>query len=106
MASAYRIKRAHRATVLNRQRRIAAGIIIFALIMAWFINGLIFSPVPTEAAEDNYVLVSVRSGDTLWSIAGKYNDGTDIRSLVHRIAVLNDIDDYLIREGEIIKVPR
>lgn len=105
MATAYRIKRAHRAAVLNRQRRAAAIIVMISLFAAWFLNGTFFSPTSTEAAEENYIYVSVCSGDTLWSIAGEYCSGGDLRDFVRRIALLNDVEDYIICEGDVLKIP-
>ena len=106
MASTYRIKRAHREAVLNRQRRMAAGVIIIALLAAWFLNGIFFSPTTTEAAVENYIYVPVRSGDTIWSIAGEHSTGGDLRDFVRRISLLNEVEDHLICEGQVLKIPR
>lgn len=106
MTTAYRIKKAHRETVLNRQRRVAVGVILAVMLLVWVINCGIFT-VTTEAAEENFIYISVKSGDTIWSIAGEYApEQTDIRSFMHRISEENDINNYLIHEGQLLKIPQ
>ena len=107
MTTSYRIKKAHRESVLNRQRRLAAGIIILTLLLVWILNCGMFSVTTEAAGEESFIYVPVRSGDTIWSIAGEYvPEKTDIRSFVYRIAAENNVDNYLICEGQLLKIPQ
>ncbi len=106
MTTEYRIKKAHRETQLNRQRRIAAGILICAALFVWFISGGSFGATQTEAAEDSSFYITVSPGDSLWSIASKYRDqGTDIRDYARYIADYNGIDDNMIYAGQNLCIP-
>lgn len=107
MASAYRIKRAHRQAVLCRQRRIAVAVLIFALFAAWFFNIFLFNPTSIEAADDSFIYVPVRSGDTLWSIATEYKPADkDLRDFVRLVAAVNDTENFMIRAGQTLRIPQ
>lgn len=56
---------------------------------------------PDHEHESDYILYTVRSGDTLWSIARRYD--TTVDELVR----INDISNpNVIRVGEVLKIPR
>jgi LysM repeat protein len=60
----------------------------------------------TAAEEIRYETVVVKRGDTVWDIAGKYNDGTkDNRVIVKQISTLNAIESGKIYPGQTIQVP-
>ncbi len=106
MTTEYRIKKAHREAQLNRQRRIAAGILICAIVFAWFISSGPFGATQIEAAEDNSFYITVSQGESIWSIAAKYCDQeTDIRDYARRIADYNGIDDGMIYAGQNLCIP-
>lgn len=52
-------------------------------------------------------LVTVKDGDTLWSIASSYADtsNADIRELIYEISNENSIYNACIYPGDVIKVP-
>jgi nucleoid-associated protein YgaU len=50
-------------------------------------------------------LVTVESGDTLWSIAVEYRPGSDPGSMVDDIAALNGLDGGALRVGSTLQVP-
>jgi hypothetical protein len=51
--------------------------------------------------------VEVRGGDTLWSIASAHKpDSMDIREYVYYLKKLNKLDSSVIREGQILVLPR
>ena len=53
-----------------------------------------------------YMTIVVADGDTLWSIAEEYNDGSrDIRALIHEISVLNEIKNAEISAGQELIIP-
>lgn len=54
--------------------------------------------------EPAYKLVTVRSGDTLWDIAQKYNKKGDIREYIYEVMKINNLDNGEILEGTELKV--
>ena len=58
------------------------------------------------SANDEGDVVCVTYGDTLWSIAAEYNDGTyDTRKIVNDIISFNDLDSSFITIGQAIEIP-
>ncbi len=105
-STSYRIKKAHREAVLNRQRRLALGAAAAIVLLVWFINMSPVGSLTSEAADRGYICVSVHGGDTIWSVAEEYRpDNTDIRAFAHEIAAVNDIEDHMIYEGQVLKIP-
>ncbi|RFU18987.1 LysM peptidoglycan-binding domain-containing protein [Geodermatophilus marinus] len=50
--------------------------------------------------------VVVRSGDTLWSIAGEVaGDGADVRAVVDAIQELNQLDAGVLVPGQVLVLP-
>ena len=50
--------------------------------------------------------VCVKEGDTIWDIALEYKAGkNDIRDTVAEIRTFNEIDDLIIKPGDLIKIP-
>ncbi|MDD2402280.1 MAG: LysM peptidoglycan-binding domain-containing protein [Clostridia bacterium] len=67
-----------------------------------------FKPSVIEACTPiEYVAVIVKQGDSLWSIADKYdNNTTDIRRYIDTIQQYNQIDNTdILQPGDIINVP-
>lgn len=57
-------------------------------------------------SKTEYVTVVVSNGDTLWSIAERYSDGSmDIRQLIYEISKINGIESGQIYAGQEISVP-
>jgi len=49
--------------------------------------------------------VVVRSGDTLWSIAGTVAADQDVRVVVDAIIELNDLGDAPLQPGQVLRLP-
>lgn len=54
---------------------------------------------------DNYEIVTVKRGDTLWDLAKVHRGNTDIRQYIEKIKAVNCMEDSTIYEGDIIKLP-
>lgn len=58
------------------------------------------------AAFNQYYVVEVESGDTLWNIASEYGpDNKDVRKIIHEICDINEIDAEHLEAGQKIVVP-
>lgn len=56
--------------------------------------------------ETAYHTVVVQAGDTLWDIARRWGDArTDIRNLVWKIRVMNQLESTNIYPGQVLVVP-
>lgn len=54
--------------------------------------------------EPTYKTITVKGGDTLWSIASKYNNKRDIREYIYKLIKLNNLENSEIVEGSELKV--
>ena len=83
-----------------------AGLLIgiVASVIVW---GLSETAPPAQSAEpEQYVVVTVQPGDTLWSIARRVSEGkSDLRVLTHRIQKLNSLDSAMLLPGQSLTVP-
>jgi len=52
-----------------------------------------------------YDYISVKDGDTIWSIASDYSDKMEIREMIYNISKVNNIQNASIYPGDIIRVP-
>jgi LysM repeat protein len=56
-------------------------------------------------AAKSYVVVTVASGETLWSLASQMADGGDVQSLVADIASANSLNGVDVEAGQKLRVP-
>jgi hypothetical protein len=59
----------------------------------------------TDSRATNYVVLTVGSGDSIWSIARTVADGRDVRSVVDAIVTANSLSDGNVSAGQKIRVP-
>jgi hypothetical protein len=89
-----------RYVLKNRKRFItvtaALAIVIITLIYTITVYGY---------KEVQYKTVRVHRGDTLWSIAEKYSDNSDIRKYIFEIKKVNNLPNSQIFEGDELIVP-
>lgn len=53
-----------------------------------------------------YQQIVVEQGDTLWSIASRYNqENQDTRRIINQIKRINKLDDVILQPGQTIRVP-
>jgi cell division protein YceG involved in septum cleavage len=55
--------------------------------------------------EAQYQSVAIQSGDTLWSIAEKYGNNSDIRKYIYEIKKINNLDSNMLYENTAILIP-
>ena len=53
----------------------------------------------------SYVVVTVASGETLWSLASQMADGGDVQSLVAEIASANSLSGVDVTAGQKLRIP-
>lgn len=66
------------------------------------INGS--SDVASNSAK-SYIVVTVASGETLWSLASAMADGGDVQALVAEIASANSLDSADLTAGQKLRIP-
>ena len=83
-------------------RKVKLGILFTSVLIVLAVFCL--NTVSFGKSDTDYQLVTVTSGDTLWSIAKSTSGNKDIRELIYEIRTINDIEDD-IHPGDVIKVP-
>jgi len=63
-------------------------------------------PVPSGAAQRNLTQVTVRPGQSLWSVAENADPAADTRVVVQQIIELNGLTGNVVLEGQRLWVPR
>jgi LysM repeat protein len=53
----------------------------------------------------SYVVVTVASGETLWSLASQLADGGDVQALVAEIASANSLKGVDVTAGQKLRIP-
>ncbi len=82
--------------------------IVIILAIIFFCSNIIFNSINTVNAgnSEEFIIVMVNEGDTLWSIAKKYNfNNEDIRKVIYNIEQVNNIEKSIIYPGQQLKVP-
>lgn len=59
------------------------------------------------ASAQRYTSVTVRPGDTLWSLAAAHTgNGTDIQEVIDRISEVNHLRTGTLQPGQHLRIPR
>ncbi|NPV44913.1 MAG: LysM peptidoglycan-binding domain-containing protein [Firmicutes bacterium] len=89
------------------KNRLSKIILIMLIALNFLCIYLIyFQPKAMSNQEDEYILVIVKQGQTLWEIASEYKPKTiDIRKMIYIIKRENELGSALIKPGQIIKIP-
>lgn len=94
-----------RLIIVNRARFITVSLItliLFSIIIGYF-TGMMTSEAATSM---NTIEYSVKTGDTLWSIASDYNYyDTDIREVIYHIKKENHMHNAVIHPGDRLLIP-
>ncbi len=77
---------------------------IFAISLVIFV--MIYTANVSGYHKQEYISVTVNSGDTLWSIAERYcDDNHDIRKYIYEIKDINNMDSGFLMADSSILVP-
>ena len=92
-------------TVIVDRKKFFRFILISVLLINFIIFGLI-APQRTNADEVlEPVTVTVKSGDTLWSIANEYCKDGDVRDFVYEIKKENSLKNSNLYVGQKLLIP-
>ena len=96
---------------LNRRGRLARTLVVLSLAVV-LLAGFAFTAGAGDVVTSNevsgsssYVVLTVGSGDSIWSIARTVADGRDVRSVVDAIVTANSLSDGNVVAGQKIRVP-
>lgn len=91
----------------TRVRRRRLAVLATAAVVAGFWAGPVANALSrsTEMVPVSTRTYVVRSGDTLWSIAGRVAPGRDPRAVVDAIAGVNDVSAGSIVPGQSLVIP-
>ncbi len=77
----------------------------FIFIISLFAFFIIYTNSVAGYEEPQYQSIVVNSGDTLWSIAERYGNDSDIREYIHIIKKINNLDSSVLYDNTAILVP-
>ena len=93
---------------LNRRGRLARTFVVLSLAI---VLGSVVSAkagagtdVAPQAAV-SFITVTVAPGDTVWSLATRLADGSDVRSLVSEIISVNSLASVDVATGQKLRIP-
>lgn len=90
--------------IVNPKRFILSLAILF-LLSALCLN-MVFSLVASDSRElSDWINHRVVRGETVWEIAKQYNAGDDIRDFVTVIALENNLSNFVIVPGQVLRIP-
>ena len=113
-AGAYNFDRPSAGVCLTRRGRLARTLLVLSLSVvlgAGFAmnagagDALSAAKINGSSNAKSYVVVTVASGETLWSLASKMADGGDVQSLVADIASANSLKGVDVTAGQKLRIP-
>jgi len=84
-----------------------AGAALIILAVGSALNSGVWGLLASGLDDESYIVVTVKSGDTLWSLAREHGpDHRDIRETIDRIRRINGLDQRVsLRPGEQLTIP-
>ena len=113
-AGTYNFDRPSAGVCLTRRGRLARTLLVLSLSVVlgagFAMNagaGDALSAAKINGSSDakTYVVVTVASGETLWSLASQMADGGDVQSLVADIASANSLSGVDVEAGQKLRIP-
>lgn len=92
--------------IVNQKRFMLSMIVI--MITLFFLISNVFAVVNKveEYEEQKYKEVVIKNGDTIWELAREYGPkNVDVRKTVHEIGRINDLHNYDVFPGQMVKIP-
>lgn len=77
----------------------------FIFIIVIVIFTVIYTASVSGYDEPKYQSIIVHSGDTLWSIAEKYGEDSNIREYIYNVKKINNLDSSMVYENTAILIP-
>jgi hypothetical protein len=93
---------------LNRRGRLARTFVVLSLaVVLASVFGLKAGAGTTDAvgAPTSFIEVTVAPGDTLWSLAARMADGSDVRAMVDEISTVNSLPSAELQAGQKVRIP-
>jgi hypothetical protein len=93
---------------LNRRGRLARTFVVLSLaVVLVSVFGLKAGAGTTDAvgAPTSFIEVTVAPGDTLWSLAARMADGSDVRAMVDEISTVNSLASAELQAGQKVRIP-
>jgi len=92
---------------LNRRGRLARTLLVLSISVTL---GSVFgsqsgASTSTPDSASSYVTVTVAPGESLWSLASRLADGSDVRAFIDEIVSVNSLGSGDITAGQKIRVP-
>ena len=96
------------AVTLNRRGRLARTVLVLslAIVLASVVSakaGAGTSSAPVAAG--SFITVTVAPGETVWSLANRLSNGSDVRSLVSEIISVNSLASVDLSAGQKLRIP-
>lgn len=85
--------------------KFARAVICFVLVMVALVQFSSFVFSGSRKSDVKYETVVVGEGDSLWSIAEKYNIRGDVRKKINQIKDFNDLPTATIYKNQVLRVP-
>ena len=113
-AGTYNFDRPSAGVCLTRRGRLARTLLVLSLSVllgAGFAmnagagDSLSAAKINGSSDTKSYVVVTVASGETLWSLASAMADGGDVQSLVADIASANSLKGVDVTAGQKLRIP-
>jgi hypothetical protein len=113
-AGTYNFDRPSAGVCLTRRGRLARTLLVLSLSVvlgAGFAmnagagDSLSAAKINGSSDAKSYVVVTVASGETLWSLASQMADGGDVQSLVAEIASANSLKGVDVTAGQKLRIP-
>jgi hypothetical protein len=86
-----------------RAGRIVLSLVFIVLVLAHFVpqRGVL------AGSGDQFVMTTVRQGDTLWDIAVRMSkDDADIRRVIFDVRKVNNLVSTRVMPGDVLRVPK
>lgn len=87
--------------ILKNKKRFFSFLFVLSLLTFF----IIYTNVVSGYKEPSYQSIIVNQGDTLWSIAEKYGNNSNIRKYIYELKKINNLESGIILENSAILIP-